>query len=125
MITAALTTPQTAYDGIPDLSAKESLRNVLNAPPSPPQSKRTDSAISLPRDDAFDLRRGAEENSEYEAEWRLYLGLEDEWGFVLKDQRNEKKPSTSSNGKIEEEKNEKRYEEEWSAYLELDYSGEW
>ncbi|KAL1612342.1 hypothetical protein SLS60_000568 [Paraconiothyrium brasiliense] len=123
MVTTALTPPQTAHDGLPDLSVKQSLQNVLNAPPSPHRSKRTDSAISLPGNDSFNLRQRAEEDSEYEAEWRLYLGLEDEWGFVLKDQRNEKKPSTSSNVKVEEEKDEKQYEEEWSAYL--DCSGEW
>lgn len=88
-------------------------------------AKRTDSAVSLSLPLSTPDQHTAQQiqsQGSYDAEWSAYLGLEDDWGYVLKDDREVK--STGRDVGRETERGE-GYEEEWSAYLGLDYSGEW
>ncbi|KAL5371292.1 hypothetical protein DPSP01_014364 [Paraphaeosphaeria sporulosa] len=82
-------------------------------------AKRADSAVSLSFPSSTSTSNHTTQNL-YDAEWTAYLGLEDEWGYVLKDSREVK----STRREAEAERGQ-QYEEEWSAYLGLDMSGEW
>lgn len=114
----AMTPPQMAYDGLPDVPSKE----VLNLPPSPPPSKRTDSAVSMSscaEEASMKLQRFVEENAKYDAEWGAYLGLaEEQWSSPVAKKANERSAPMKEEKKSRNA--EARYEREWSTYLGLD-----
>jgi len=117
MTFAAITPPQTAYDTLPSIPAKD----ALNLPPSPPPSKRTDSAVSFSscaEQASVKLQRFVAENSKYDAEWGAYLGLaERNWRDVAKERVIQERASEKEGNKS---RNDERYEREWSVYLGLD-----
>lgn len=84
------------------------------------QAKRTDSAVSLSFSPPWTTHNKPIHDM-YSEQWSAHLGLEEEWGYVVKDSREEKPLRWET--KTERKTNE-RYEKEWDAYLGLDRSGE-